>query len=182
MAGERVRVRYRKYDGALHWHFDAVRLGADEFGTWLGCPPGTTLQRGHELTVVWEEAQVLLVPEERWWTANFNDEPNKTEIYCDITSVPTWHGDELRAVDLDLDVVRRRDGRVELLDEDEFAEHQVRYGYTPDVVAAAEASAAELHRAISANEEPFATVYQTWLAMVTAPATPSGPGPAPVRG
>lgn len=35
-------------------------------------------------------------------------------------------------VDLDLDVVRRFDGSAEILDEDEFAEHQVRYGYPPE--------------------------------------------------
>ncbi|WP_203665009.1 DUF402 domain-containing protein [Actinocatenispora rupis] len=179
---EDVRVRYRKYDGALHWHFDALRLGTDEFGTWLGCPAGTVLQRGHELTLVWEEAQVLLVPVDRWWTANFNAEPHRTEIYCDIASVATWHGDELRAVDLDLDVVRRRDGRVELLDEDEFAEHQVKYGYPPDVVAAAEAAAADLYRSISANEEPFATRYRTWLAKVSGPARSPGPDPDGERG
>jgi protein associated with RNAse G/E len=175
---DRVRVRYRKYDGALHWHFDSVRLGTDRFGTWLGAPPGTELRRGSELSLIWDEAQVLLVPEGKWWTANFNDQPNKTEVYCDITTVPTWHGDELRAVDLDLDVQRRRDGRVERLDEDEFAEHRVKYGYPPDVIAAAEAAAAELFAAISANEEPFATVYKGWLAMVSGAATPSGSDPA----
>ncbi|WP_180935649.1 DUF402 domain-containing protein [Nocardioides ungokensis] len=35
----------------------------------------------------------------------------------------------LRAVDLDLDVVRGRTGRVWIDDEDEFAEHRVRFGY-----------------------------------------------------
>ena len=38
-------------------------------------------------------------------------------------------------VDLDLDVVRHRDsGVAELLDEDEFLEHQRRYGYPDDVI------------------------------------------------
>ena len=35
-------------------------------------------------------------------------------------------------VDLDLDVIRMRDGRIILDDEDEFEEHQVRYAYPPD--------------------------------------------------
>jgi uncharacterized protein len=167
MTGDQVRVRHRKYDGALHWHFTAFRLGADRFGTWLGCPPGTELSRGHELTLTWAEAQVLLVPKDEWWTANFNDEPHPTEIYCDITTVPTWQGDELTAIDLDLDVRRLRDGTVAILDEDEFADHQVRYGYPAEVIASARAAADHVHAMIRANAEPFATVYRTWLAKVS---------------
>jgi uncharacterized protein len=44
-------------------------------------------------------------------------------------------------VDLDLDVVRRFDGSAEILDEDEFAEHQARYGYPPEVTGHAERAA-----------------------------------------
>lgn len=167
MTGEAVTVRYRKYDDALHWNFAAYRLGADEHGIWLGCPAGTQMWKGTELRFTWEVAQVLLVPDgPRWWTANFNAVPHRTEIYCDMTSVPEWHGDVLTAIDLDLDVARYRDGRVELLDDDEFTEHQVRYGYPADVIAGARAGADEVYKAISANAEPFATVYRTWLALV----------------
>ena len=38
------------------------------------------------------------------------------------------------AVDLDLDVVRGWTGRVWVDDEDEFADHRVRFGYPADVV------------------------------------------------
>jgi uncharacterized protein len=166
---ERVEVRYRKYDGALHWNFPAYRLGADEHGEWLGCPAGTVLHRGTDHAVTWEVAQVLLVPAGgRWWTANFNAAPHRTEIYCDMTSVPEWHDGVLGAIDLDLDVARRRDGAVKILDEDEFAEHQVRYGYPPDVVAAARDAADTVYAAVRANAEPFATVYHRWLSQVPA--------------
>lgn len=165
VADDWVQVRYFKYDGSLHWHFDAVRLGADRFGTWLGAPAGTALQRGAEPPLTWQVAQVLLVADgDKWWTANFNAAPHPTEIYSDMTTVPTWHDDELHAVDLDLDVVRRRDGRVERLDEDEFAEHQLRYGYPAEVVAAAEAAADEVFQAVAAGAEPFAGEYRPWLA------------------
>jgi protein associated with RNAse G/E len=67
-------------------------------------------------------------------------------------------------IDLDLDVVRlRRDGRVFVDDEDEFAEHQVRYGYPPEVVNKAEQAAASLLAAVSAGLEPFGTAAERWL-------------------
>jgi uncharacterized protein len=66
-------------------------------------------------------------------------------------------------VDLDLDVIRRRDGRLLLDDQDEFAEHQVRYGYPAEVIRQAEQAAAWLLAAVGANAEPFGLAYQAWL-------------------
>jgi uncharacterized protein len=83
---------------------------------------------------------VLLVPRDRGMTAMFYTEhPEQTfELYVDITTPPVWDGDLVTAVDLDLDVIRRFDGSWYVDDEDEFAEHQLSYGYPPEVVAAAE--------------------------------------------
>lgn len=46
-------------------------------------------------------------------------------------------GTVLRMVDLDLDVVRHRGGETRIEDEDEFAEHQVSYGYPESVTSRA---------------------------------------------
>src|SRR5688500_6218500 len=70
----------------------------------------------------------------------------------------------VHAVDLDLDVVRLRDVTVAVLDEDEFADHQVRYGYPPEVIKQALATTDDLVSRISTDAEPFATVGATWLA------------------
>jgi uncharacterized protein len=70
-------------------------------------------------------------------------------------------------VDLDLDVLRlRADQRVLLDDEDEFAEHQVRYCYPANVISNAEAAAAWLLDAVSAKAEPFGAAYRRWLEIV----------------
>ncbi len=161
-----MRVVYTKYDGSLHWNHDALRLGEDEHGVWAGCPTGTTARRGHEPPVTFQFAFVMLFPRDAWWTACFNAEPNKTEVYCDVASVPRWPDERtVTMVDLDLDVIRRRRGRrrVILDDEDEFAEHQVRYGYPPEVVAAARRSADWLLAAVAGRTEPFAGGYRDWL-------------------
>jgi uncharacterized protein len=165
-----VRVVFTKYDGSLHWHHTAQYLGEDEHGTWLGVAAGSPIQRGSERPVVLEQPWVQLVPAGQWWTAAFNGEPAATELYCDITTEPRWlHPGEVTMVDLDLDVVRMRaDRRVLLLDEDEFAEHQVRYGYPADVLSRAEQSAAWLLAVVQAGAEPFGTGYRRWLEMLSA--------------
>lgn len=167
---DEVQVNYRKYDGSLHWHSRTRRLGSDEYGTWLGGPRGCVWRRGvGGPTVEYAYAFVLLIPKGTWWTASFNGEPQDTEIYCDITSMPQWPSpDVVTMIDLDLDVLRMRAGATLLYDEDEFAEHQVKYGYTPEVIAQAEASARWLMAAVAARTDPFGGAHEKWLALAEA--------------
>lgn len=165
---KRVRVVYRKFDGSLHWNYETDLLGEDEHGIWLGAGTGTIVHRGTTRTGPVESPHVLLFPRQAWWTACFNAAPHRTEIYCDITSVPHWPGEtEVTAIDLDLDVIRRRTGEVFLADEDEFAVHQVRYAYPADVVAEAQASADWLMSAVGDRLEPFGSAYHEWLKLVS---------------
>lgn len=158
---------YRKYDGSLHWHMELGRLGTDEHGTWLGAPAGSQCRRGNEDPVTFPQAYVLLIPRSGWWTMTCNAEPCWTELYIDITTEPRWvSGGLVEMADLDLDVVRRFDGSAEILDEDEFAEHQVRYGYPPEVIAQAEGAASALLAAVTSDAEPFGQVGRDWLARV----------------
>jgi uncharacterized protein len=167
--GREVRVQFTKYDGSLHWHHPMRLLGEDEHGVWLGAPAGTSVQRGNEPPVLMEHAFVQLIPAGQWWSACFNSGPTETLIYCDIGTPPRWTGPgEVTMADLDLDVVQlRTDGRVLILDEDEFAEHQVRYQYPADVITEAERATAWLVEVISAGAEPFATEYRAWLDKVS---------------
>jgi protein associated with RNAse G/E len=161
-----VRVVYTKYDGSLHWNMTMKWLGEDEHGVWTGADAANTWRRGDGAPTAVGYTNVLLFPRNSWWTASFNAEPARTEIYCDIASPVRWPNPrEVTMVDLDLDVVRRRDGGVVLLDEDEFAEHQVKYGYPEDVIAASLDAAAWLQVALADGTEPFARVYRSYLAL-----------------
>ena len=85
MTDDGVRVVYRKYDGALHWHQSMRRLGEDAHGVWLGAPTGMVRRKGEDgPPVVPEYPQVLLFPADGWWTAAFNGAPSVVEIYVGI--------------------------------------------------------------------------------------------------
>lgn len=162
-----IRVIYRKYDGCLHWNMELGRLGADEHGTWLGAPAGTRARRGSEEPVTFPQPYVLLIPSAGEWTMTCNAEPCWTELYVDVTTEPQWTaGDQVEMVDLDLDVIRRFDGSAEILDEDEFAAHQVRYGYPPEVASRAGRTASALLAAVADGTEPFGQACRSWLARV----------------
>lgn len=162
-----MRVVFTKFDGSLHWHHAARLLGEDEHGVWVGCEAGTAGAKGHEEPVVWDMAFVMLFPREQWWVALFNAEPHRTAVYVDVTTVPEWRDGEVTMVDLDLDVIRKRSGAIYLDDADEFAEHQVKFGYPPEVIAAAEASARSLMAAVADGTGPFGGAHEPWLSQVT---------------
>ena len=165
---ELIRLTYRKYDGSLHWHGVMRRLGEDEHGLWLGWGRNMEMTRGSEPPVTMYAAHVQLIRREDWWCGAFRGLPRDNDVYCDITTVAEWTApDEITLVDLDLDVLRFRDGRPpEIVDEDEFLEHQVRYAYPPEVIAGARAAADALLVSVRADEEPFKSAYQKWLSLV----------------
>ncbi len=163
-----VEVVFLKYDGRPHRSYRARWLGADEHGTWLGVAAGTPARIDGDHEIVREEPYVLLVPQRAWWTAMFNAPPRRSQVYCDVTTPAHWAGTaEVTVVDLDLDVRRRRWGLVERLDDDEFAEHRTLFGYPEEVVTEAVAASYWLATALADGTEPFATVFQHWLAEVT---------------
>jgi protein associated with RNAse G/E len=164
-----IQVDYRKYDNSPHWRQTMYMLGEDDHGTWLGAPANAVVHKGlGRPSFTLAEPRVLLCPRDAWWTATFISPPARLEIYCDITTPPEWPTpSDVTMVDLDLDVCRtRRDQRVELLDEDEFAEHQLGYGYSTDVIGRATESARWLVNTITAGTEPFGRDYRRWLAAI----------------
>jgi len=166
MSSDVVRVVYRKYDGTAHRDYPARRLVEDDLGIWLGVRIGTR-SIYHGRPSVERIPFVLLVPHQQWWTCMFNPPPRTSEVYCDIASPAEWEDGTVHLIDLDLDVVRRRtSGLVELRDEDEFAEHRVRFGYPDAVVEPAWAAARWLLVALGDGTEPFASAYRKWLAAV----------------
>src|SRR2546426_8873615 len=104
-------MRYTKWDGSLHWHFHVERLGEDEHGWWMLGRKGIVLRRSDEVVMEQPHHFVALLPRAGDWTAFWND-GHEVEIYVDVTSTPEWDGDEVSMVDVDLDVIRWRDGRV----------------------------------------------------------------------
>ncbi|AGZ40053.1 DUF402 domain-containing protein [Actinoplanes friuliensis] len=163
-----VDVVFRKFDGSMHRRAFERFLGEDDWGTWLGVPVGTEVDYvSSGFRRKDEHRGVRLVPHGGWWTALFFAPTWDLEMYCDITAPATWKNRErVTLVDLDLDVTRRHDGHVELLDADEFAVHQLRYGYPAETVRQASAAAQEVTAACRAREEPFGLHYTTWLARV----------------
>ncbi|MBL0885013.1 hypothetical protein [Myceligenerans indicum] len=185
--GQPVRVRYTKWDGRRHWTFDAVYLGTDEHGVWIGYPAGTRFARPG-LRYRASTRGVGFFPDAGWTPAFYpgdQEHPFNTRVYTDLTTVPVWRSVpagrvrrrawEVTMADLDLDVIGFRPGYDDprgrgpafIDDQDEFAEHQVRYGYPADLVARVDADARALLSAVLGGEAPFDDVVpERWFAVL----------------
>ena len=161
-----------KWGGRPHWEFGAVLLGSDHHGHWLGVPAGTRHARpGAEF--VSDVPTVTLAPHQGWFLATWHGAGHAwCDTYVDITTPGALDasGDAfiLRAVDLDLDVVRDVDGRVWIDDEDEFEEHRTTYAYPDEVVSAARRACADVHAVMLSAANPFDGSHLPWLSMAAA--------------
>ena len=156
-AGRRIRVVSTKYDGSPHWHFDSfsalekepllvtLNFAGQELGNWKGSWTTPWDVRNHFWT-------------DRWFNVMRCDQPRGGGLdhwYCNVTTLPTFDGETIRYVDLDLDVRVFPDGRTELLDEDEFLDNSQRMGYAPDVIEQARRAVDEILELARAGQFPF---------------------------
>ena len=166
-----VRVLTRKWPDDAHWEFDALRLGVDALGQWVGVPKGTWLSKPGKGFTAWAD-HVVLLPHDAWWVATIygSDADRPVDFYVDMTTPCVWSADEseVRCVDLDLDVIRETDGRVWIDDEDEFAQHQVELDYPADIIRGARLGCDEVFAAMSAEQAPFDGSAGRWIAKLKA--------------
>lgn len=154
--GSRALLRAIKYDGTAHWiqPFQVVSDDGNLLITSYRARTPIYTSRGEfrspydSLVYFWRD---------RWFNVFRLSRPGcgLALWYCNITTPPTYDGQQIGYVDLDLDVTVRSNGQIELLDEDEFEEHQRRYGYPQDVIARAEAAAQEVISMAETKAFPF---------------------------
>ncbi|MFZ0664783.1 MAG: DUF402 domain-containing protein [Acidimicrobiales bacterium] len=130
-----------KWGGKPHYRGVVHVLGEDEFGTWLWGPGGRTIYRGDEVAFIGEYDTIILVPTEDWWTLSWPIAHPRMTLYVNISTPAIWEKNRVVCIDLDLDVVQLIDGSVLIVDEDEFAEHQVLYDYPQDIIDGARKAA-----------------------------------------
>jgi protein associated with RNAse G/E len=163
-----VTVQFLKNPDILHWGFEAFFLGEDEHGSWIAVPEGTKRWKGEKLFHPTRDPAVFCAPRDGWWHLHYNGATTRFSHFVDIVTPPRWVSENrYEMIDLDLDVIIHQDGTVEIEDEDEFEIHQVRYGYTEEMILRAEAETKRIVGVLKNREEPFFDVAANWLARIS---------------
>lgn len=144
-----------KWGARPHYRGEVRRLGDDEHGTWWWGPQGRSIFRGDVELFATKEDVLFLVPPDAWWTVAWWVGHPEVELYVNIGTPIVEESERIVSTDLDLDVIRRVDGTVHVLDRDEFEEHQVRYGYPADVIEKVEAVTEEVRAMVERGGPPF---------------------------
>lgn len=154
-AGSMVYIQSYKYNGSLH-------------RTWS---KGYVLKsEGNQTIVVTNRAWVIESDGRRWYTREpaicfFYDDrwyniismirKNGIYYYCNIATPSIYDGESIKNIDLDLDIKVYPDYYYDILDEDEFLDHQASMEYDQDIIQIARESTKELTKMIKQKEFPF---------------------------
>lgn len=163
-----VTVQFLKNPDITHWGFQASYHGEDEYGVWIAVPAGTQRWKGEEQVPPTQANAVFCAPHEGWWHLHYEG-PSAREynLFVDINTPPRWLGENrYEMVDLDLDVAMTPAGVVHVEDEDEFQIHQVKYGYSPELILRAVETTEWVVDALRSRDEPFFEVAEKWLGRV----------------
>lgn len=147
-------IERRKWPDVPHYRHAGWELGEDEHGLWIELRVGVPVYRGDELLFHGTGGGLMLAPPHGRWLVWF-PEFGPYELYIDVVTAMVRTDSALTMVDLDLDVVRTREGEVLLLDEDEFETHRTKYGYSAEMIEEATSSAATILEVVRASSEPF---------------------------
>lgn len=145
----------------------AAFLGEDAYGRWLGVAAGGAWWAADGARAgVFERPLVKLVPAGTFWTVCFH--PVDPVIDVDIVLPVRWSAGGLEEIDLELDVLRFADGRVEVRDRDAFERVRAEWALPDAIAAQAEAACAWVYARVAEGAEPFGAVGPAWLARCVA--------------
>lgn len=157
-----IVVRACKYDGSEHrrWHAQVLRQEGSlivldaKFPTEIIHESLGTIAAGtHSLEYYWLD---------RWYNAFRFSQPNGElrNYYCNINAPPTFDGQTLSYVDLDLDILVAPNFSYQLLDVEDFERNAARYSYPAEVQANARHAVDELISMIQMRAFPFSVEAQ----------------------
>ncbi len=156
-----TKIISRKFDGSINRRWEAEFVGqSDERLTFVGVfekdvdhPELGFIDRG---TVSYEYYWL-----DRWYNVFRFHRPDGTlrNWYCNVNLPPTYAGDVLDYIDLDLDLLVWPDLRTEILDRDDFERNAESYDYPESVRAGAENALDELRSMIIGRRFPFELNY-----------------------
>ena len=154
--GSRILLRATKYDGAAHW-IQPFQVISDDGNLLVAQYRARTpifTSRGEFRSPY--DSRVYFW-RDRWYNVFRLSRPGCSLAlwYCNVTTPPSFDGCQIGYVDLDLDVTVRPNGCIDLLDSDEFEQHQRRYAYPVDVIENAERAAHDVAQLARRGGFPF---------------------------
>ena len=153
MIAQLFTINSRKYDLSLRKSWSANLVRRNELYLVLEGVFDSDVEHPDLGTIAKNTRSVETFFYDRWYNyfAFYEPTGELRNYYINISAPPLVSDSSIDYIDLDIDVIVWPDGKVEVLDQDEFEENSVRYAYPEEVVALVTSLSSE----ISTNPEKF---------------------------
>lgn len=152
-----IHMKSMKYPNIPHYEWKGRLLRKTPEYVVVLCESGRELKHHTKNTTFTVDVTSLeyFFLKEGYTVAMEIEEGKILSYYCNIAMPSVLNGNQLSFVDLDLDVVKRRNEDWMVVDEDEFEVNSVKYGYPVELKEYALRSLYLLQNKISDNLFPF---------------------------
>ncbi len=152
-----IAVRACKYDGSEHRTWPAKVLRQE--GTLFVLDARFDQEIQHELlgTIAPGTTSIEYYWLDRWYNIFQFSQPNGElrSYYCNVNVPPTFDGQVLSYVDLDIDILVEPDFAFRIVDLEDFELNTERYGYSSEIQTNAKRAVNELVTLIETRSFPF---------------------------
>ncbi len=152
---ELIYIQSYKHDGSLHrtWAKGYV-LEANEQRFVVVTNKTWVIESDGRKWITREPAICFFYPD-KWYNVICMIRKTGIFYYCNLASPSIYDGEALKNIDYDLDVKLNPQGRISLLDEDEYEEHRREMGYSDDLCKVIEKGTRQLLDEIENGASPF---------------------------
>jgi len=167
MNNQKIRIQSLKYGNQLHYEWETTLLEKTDTYIFVLGHRGRKLKhytKGQVFTV--EHWTIEFFPFDDWFTVSADIVDGKiTQYYCNISQPAQFNEDRVTFVDLDIDLVYK-DGRWNVVDEDEFSVNAIKYSYPPDLVRKVIHEQQSLEQRIEQGRFPFDGTIDRFIKML----------------
>ena len=155
--GETIHIKALKYPDIDHYEWEGELIQQTSDYVLLLCKSGRRLKhytKGKTFTI--DNTSLECFSLKDWYTIAMEiDQGEVTAYYCNIAMPSRIENDQLRFVDLDLDLVKPRDEKWKVVDQNEFESNSVKYNYPPELKEKTVQALDELRKKLREKAFPF---------------------------
>lgn len=153
----KANVMVYKYNEKLHYQWEASIIEhTDKYILVYGTPERKLIHYTKGKIYDCDTYSIEYYPLDDWFTVNIDIHDNgELDYYCNICMPAKFKQGNICFIDLDIDLIKNKQGDWTVVDEDEFEVNSIKMGYPKDIIENSKKSLNNLIFKIKQEEHPF---------------------------